>query len=57
MLHGKEGAGAPGMAGRDRFDSSARFQDQPAYRASSAFNGRADPGWSAYEDFRGHLQR
>ncbi len=34
-----------GYRGPDRFDSSSRFQNQPAYRASSAFDGRADPGW------------
>jgi arabinofuranan 3-O-arabinosyltransferase len=34
-----------GYAGPDRFDSSARFENQPAYRASSAFGGRAAPGW------------
>ncbi len=28
-----------------RFDSSARFQDQAAYRASSAFDGTASTGW------------
>jgi hypothetical protein len=34
-----------GYVGPDVFDSSTRFQDQPAYRASSAFDGRDDPGW------------
>ena len=34
-----------GYRGPDRFDSSARFQDQPAYRASSAFHGRGGAGW------------
>ena len=33
-----------GMHG-ETFNSSARFQDQPAYRASSAFDGTASPGW------------
>ena len=34
-----------GVRGPEQFDSSGRFQNQPAYRASSAFDGRADPGW------------
>lgn len=34
-----------GYTGRERFDSSSRFQDQPAYRASSAFSGRPGAGW------------
>jgi hypothetical protein len=34
-----------GYTGPERFDSSSRFQDQPAYRASSAFSGRAGAGW------------
>ena len=34
-----------GYGGPDRFESSARFQDQPAYRASSAFDGRRGAGW------------
>ena len=34
-----------GYTGPDRFDSSSRFQDQPGYRASSAFSGRAGAGW------------
>ena len=34
-----------GASGSAVFDSSSRFQNQPAYRASSAFDGRADPGW------------
>ncbi len=37
-----------GYRGPDTFDSSSRFQDQPAYRASSAFRGLAaapGPGW------------
>jgi arabinofuranan 3-O-arabinosyltransferase len=34
-----------GASGPDRFDSSSRFQDQPAYRASAAFDGRPGPGW------------
>src|SRR6185312_415357 len=34
-----------GYTGRVTFDSSSRFQDQPAYRASSAFSGRPGAGW------------
>jgi arabinofuranan 3-O-arabinosyltransferase len=34
-----------GYTGPDTFNSSSRFQDQPAYRASSAFSGRAGAGW------------
>ena len=34
-----------GYTGPERFDSSSRFQDQPAYRASSAFSGRPGAGW------------
>ena len=34
-----------GYKGPERFDSSSRFQDQPAYRASSAFSGRPGAGW------------
>jgi hypothetical protein len=34
-----------GYDGPDRFDSSSRFQDQPAYRASSAFERGSGPGW------------
>jgi hypothetical protein len=34
-----------GYTGNERFDSSSRFQDQPAYRASSAFSGRPGAGW------------
>jgi hypothetical protein len=34
-----------GYRGPDVFDSSSRFQDRPAYRASSAFAGRAGAGW------------
>ena len=34
-----------GYAGKTKFDSSARFQDQPAYRASSAFGPAGGPGW------------
>lgn len=34
-----------GYAGSENFDSSSRFQDQPAYRASSAFDGHAGTGW------------
>jgi arabinofuranan 3-O-arabinosyltransferase len=33
-----------GYTGRERLNSSGRFQDQPGYRASNAFDGRA-PGW------------
>jgi arabinofuranan 3-O-arabinosyltransferase len=34
-----------GYTGPESFDSSARFQDQPAYRASSAFATTGGPGW------------
>ncbi len=34
-----------GMSGAERFDSSSRFQDQPRYRASSAFDGNSGTGW------------
>jgi hypothetical protein len=34
-----------GYKGSERFDSSSRFQDQPAHRASSAFSGRPGVGW------------
>jgi hypothetical protein len=34
-----------GLRGADTFDSSSRFQDQPAYRASSAFGAPGGPGW------------
>jgi len=34
-----------GLRGSDSFDSSNRFQDQPAFRASSAFSGAGGPGW------------
>lgn len=34
-----------GVSGSVTFNSSSRYQDQPAYRASSAFDGRAGPGW------------
>jgi hypothetical protein len=34
-----------GASTPDQFDSSARFQDQPAYRASAAFDGRGGAGW------------
>ena len=34
-----------GYRGNDRFDSSSRFQDQPAYRASAAFERGSSPGW------------
>lgn len=34
-----------GYTGPEAFDSSSRFQDQPAYRASSAFEGRSGVGW------------
>ena len=33
-----------GYKGPERFDSSSRFQDQPAYRASSAFSRQAGRG-------------
>ena len=34
-----------GVSGAARFESSSRFHDLPRYRASSAFDGRADTGW------------
>ena len=34
-----------GYRGPDLFDSSSRFQDQPAYRASSAFTPGSRSGW------------
>jgi arabinofuranan 3-O-arabinosyltransferase len=34
-----------GMPGPDIFDSSNRFEDQPRYRASSAFDGSPDSAW------------
>ncbi len=34
-----------GYAGPETFDSSSRFQDQPGYRASSAFGRGASSGW------------
>jgi hypothetical protein len=34
-----------GYGGSDTFDSSSRFQDQPAYRASSAFERGSSSGW------------
>jgi len=34
-----------GVRGSTRFDSSSRFQDQPRYRASSAFDGSAATAW------------
>jgi hypothetical protein len=34
-----------GMPGAASFDSSSRFEDQPRYRASSAFDGRPDTAW------------
>jgi arabinofuranan 3-O-arabinosyltransferase len=34
-----------GYSGPDRFDSSSRYQDQPAYRASSAFVPGSRTGW------------
>lgn len=34
-----------GYAGPDTFDSSSRFEDQPAYRASRAFAGGGGTGW------------
>jgi arabinofuranan 3-O-arabinosyltransferase len=34
-----------GYRGPDSFDSSSRFQDQPRYRASSAFAAGAGSGW------------
>ncbi len=39
-----------GYRGADRFDSSSRFQDQPAYRASSAFATGSRTGWVGYDD-------
>ncbi len=34
-----------GVRSADSFNSSSRFQDQPAYRASSAFTRARDSGW------------
>jgi arabinofuranan 3-O-arabinosyltransferase len=34
-----------GLRGSTTFDSSGRFHSQPVYRASSAFDGRADTAW------------
>jgi arabinofuranan 3-O-arabinosyltransferase len=34
-----------GYRGPDRLNSSSRFENQPAYRASSAFDGSSGPGW------------
>ena len=34
-----------GYTGAEVFNSSARFQDQPGYRASSAFGAPGGPGW------------
>jgi arabinofuranan 3-O-arabinosyltransferase len=34
-----------GLRGPERFDSSSRFQNQPRFRASSAFDGRSDTKW------------
>jgi arabinofuranan 3-O-arabinosyltransferase len=36
-----------GVTGGEMFDSSSRFHNQPQYRASSAFDGRADTAWIA----------
>ena len=37
-----------GYRGPDRFTSSSRFQDQPAYRASSAFTRGPTTGWIGF---------
>ena len=37
-----------GYRGADTFDSSGRFQNQPAYRASSAFTRRSPSGWVGF---------
>jgi arabinofuranan 3-O-arabinosyltransferase len=34
-----------GVRSAETFNSSSRFQDQPAYRASSAFSRSGGPGW------------